>query len=139
MGGANVGPELTAEEYLALKEIANMEVEITCQSDIEPSNFLNTLQKVVIESGRWKKWLQPDELDLNFFDLAFHRQEWLLQTGSRYIWTDDRVVTAREKMYKNLSLRISDPHEFVVNKIVRVIEKYIEAFNLQDSIDVIGV
>ena len=138
MGGANVGPEFTAVEYLALKELANMEVEITSQLNIEPSNFLNTLQEVVIESGRWKKWLHPDELDLNFMDLTLHRKEWLLQTGSRYIWPDYRVQTARKKMYENLSIRISDPDEYVVDKIARVIEKYVEAFNLQDSIDTLG-
>ena len=138
MGGANVGPEFTAEEYLALKELANMEVEITSQLNIEPSNFLKTLQEVVIESGRWKKWLHPDELDLNFIDLPIQRKEWLLQTGSRYIWTDYRVKTARKKMYENLSIRISDPDEYVVDKIATVVEKYIEAFNLQDSIDILG-
>jgi len=138
MGGANVGPEFTAEEYLALKELANIEDDITSQFHIEPSNFLKTLQEVVIESGRWKKWLHPDELDMNFVDLAFQRKEWLLQTGSRYIWTDYRVRTARKKMYENLSIRISDTDEYVIDKIAQVIEKYIEAFNLQDSIDILG-
>jgi D-tagatose-1,6-bisphosphate aldolase subunit GatZ/KbaZ len=138
MGGANVGPEFTAEEYMALKELANMEEEITSQQNIVPSNFLKTLQEVIIESGRWKKWLHTDELRMNFMDLPFQRKEWLFQTGSRYIWTDYRVKTARNKMYENLSNKISDPHEYVVDKIMQAIEKYINAFNLQDTIDILG-
>jgi len=138
MGGANVGPEFTAEEYLALKELANTEAEIIRNLNNPPSNFLKTLEEVVIESGRWKKWLHLNELELPFKDLTLKRKEWLLMTGSRYIWTDYRVRVARNKMYENLSIRISDPNAYVVEKISRVIEKYIEAFNLQDSIDILG-
>ena len=138
MGGANVGPEFTAVEYLALKELAIMEGEMTVQFSFKPSNFLKTLQEVVIESGRWEKWLQPAEQGLYFNDLTQQRKEWLLQTCSRYIWTDDRVINARKKMYENLSIRINDPNIYVVDKITRAIDRYIEAFNLQDSFDIFG-
>lgn len=138
MGGANVGPEFTAVEYLALKELAIMEGEMTVQFSFKPSNFLKTLQEVVIESGRWEKWLQPAEQGLYFNDLTQQRKEWLLQTCSRYIWTDDRVINARKKMYENLSIRINDPNIYVVDKITRAIDRYIEAFNLQGSFDIFG-
>ncbi len=138
MGGANVGPEFTAEEFQSLKELEIREGVILKSLGKEPSRFIKTLQEVVIGSGRWRKWLQPDERDLAFEDLSDNRKEWLLQTGSRYIWTNNRVETARKKLYNNLMHEISDPHGYVVERIEYVIEKYIKAFNLQDSIDDLG-
>ena len=138
MGGANVGPEFTAQEFQALKELESKEGVIIKSSRKEPSHFIKTLQEVVIESGRWKKWLQPDEKDIAFEDLSDNRKEWLLQTGSRYIWTNHQVETARKKLYNNLMGEISDPHGYVVERIEYIIENYIKAFNLQDSIDDLG-
>jgi tagatose-1,6-bisphosphate aldolase non-catalytic subunit AgaZ/GatZ len=138
MGGANVGPEFTAEEYLALKELEILEKEMNNPFMDNPSNFIKTLQAVVVESGRWKKWLQPNEVDLDFMRLPEMRKEWLLQTCSRYFWTDTRVKMARGILYNNLAPRMNNPHGYVVDRIMRVVNKYIKAFNLQDSIDILG-
>lgn len=134
MGGANVGPEFTAEEYLALKDLENKEISL-CRNraGLEPAGFMQTLQSAVVESGRWQKWLLPEERGLDFTALKPDRNEWLLKTGSRYIWTDPRVMTARQRLYANLSLGSFDPHEYVVDRIVGVIDKYINSFGLFDS------
>jgi tagatose-1,6-bisphosphate aldolase non-catalytic subunit AgaZ/GatZ len=136
MGAANVGPEFTAEEYVALKELEKLERELN--THIQPSYFIETLENVVIEEGRWKKWLLPDEVGLDFKDLSVARKEWLLTTGSRYIWTNDRVITARNLLYKNLSNQVDDPHAYVVERITQKVEKYLQAFNLQNSMDILG-
>jgi D-tagatose-1,6-bisphosphate aldolase subunit GatZ/KbaZ len=93
---------------------------------------------VVVESGRWKKWLLPNEVNMPFSELSSRRKEWLLSTGSRYIWTNDRVITARNTLYNNLAIKAFDSHGYVIDKITRVIEKYIRAFNLQNSIDILA-
>ena len=134
MGGANVGPEFTAEEYLALKDLENKEICLfRNRAGLEPAGFMQTLQSAVVESGRWQKWLLPEERGLDFTALKPDRKEWLLQTGSRYIWTDTRVMVARQKLYANLSLARLDPHGYVVDRIVGVIDKYINSFGLFDS------
>ncbi len=138
MGGANVGPEFTAEEFTALSELEDQERVIIVKTGMERSNFMETLKKVVVESGRWKKWLLPGEEKLAFDELSDERMNWLLKTGSRYIWTNREVVTARDRLYQNLSEKMVDPHIYVVEKITRSIEKYIKAFNLQNSITTLG-
>ena len=138
VGAANVGPEFTAEEYLALDELERYEREWIRNTHFKPSNMIDTLQKVVIESGRWKKWLLPDEVGSEFDNLSEARKDWLLKTGSRYIWNDPKVLAAREKLYKNLRYKVHDPHTYVVDKITKSVEKYITAFNLRNSIDVLG-
>jgi D-tagatose-1,6-bisphosphate aldolase subunit GatZ/KbaZ len=137
MGAANVGPEYTAEEYIALIELERLEREYINHSNIQPSNFIETLQRVVIDGGRWKKWLLPDEIGLDFNDLSFARKEWLFKTCARYIWTNDQVVAARNSLYKNLINYAGDPDTYVVEKISQNVEKYIKAFNLQNSMDIL--
>ena len=96
MGGANVGPEFTAAEYLALRDLEARERHWQpSKTGQEQSHFMERLRRAVIDSGRWKKWLQPAEKGLAFQELPPDRQEWLVQTGSRYIWTAPDVVAAR--------------------------------------------
>jgi len=137
IGAANVGPEFTAQEFIALRELEYRERELI--KGTSTSNFMDTLQRVVVESGRWKKWLLPPEKGLPFTELTPERQEWLLKTGSRYIWTNPQVVAARGVLYHNLGQVGMDAHSHVIASIIRVIEKYIHAFNLQNSADFLGV
>jgi len=135
MGGANVGPEFTSEEYLALRDLEAKE-QALCRNrrDLEPSRFMRALEKAVVDSGRWKKWLQPEERGRNFADLSGERRSWLAQTGARYVWTHPEVLEARRRLYSNLEVMMPDPHAHVVERIARTIDKYVLAFNLFDSL-----
>lgn len=135
MGGANVGPEFTTAEYLALAELSAKEADLCrARPGIKPSNFMAVLEQAVIDSGRWQKWLLPEEQGRAFAELSAERRAWLVQTGSRYIWTQPAVVAAREALYRNLSLVLPDPHRVVVDRIAQVMEKYVVAFHLFDSL-----
>jgi tagatose-1,6-bisphosphate aldolase non-catalytic subunit AgaZ/GatZ len=134
MGGANVGPEFTAAEYMALQDLEAREQALAAkQAGQELSHFMERLSQAVIDSGRWMKWLQAAEIGLAFRELSPDRQEWLVQTGSRYIWTATDVVSARRQLYKNLLPVMPDPHEYVVDAIGRVVEMYIRKFNLLEA------
>ena len=133
MGGANVGPEFTAEEVRALQRLCETESELRRNNPrFTLSHFMQALEQVVVASGRWKKWLEPTEKGKEFHRLAPARRTWLVETGARYVWTDPAVEAARQKLYSNLHPVMLDPHEFVVDRIVAVMDKYIEAFNLMD-------
>lgn len=138
MGAANVGPEFTAVEYMALAELEEQERILLPSSTRARSNFMMTLQRGVVRSGRWKKWFLPGEEDLLFDELPAGRKDWLLKTGSRYIWTNEEVMAARAGLYRNLRDRKIDPENYVVEKITLAIEKYIKAFNLQNSLTTLG-
>lgn len=138
MGGANVGPEFTSAEYLALQDLCAKEQALVHTRGVKPSQFMEHLEQAVIDSGRWKKWLLPDEGGRQFRDLSKHRREWLAQTGARYIWTQPSVAQARAHLYENLSLVYPDPHNLVVDRIQQVIDHYIVAFNLFDSVTMLS-
>jgi D-tagatose-1,6-bisphosphate aldolase subunit GatZ/KbaZ len=134
MGGANVGPEFTAAEYDALTALERREGDLhRVDSRVQLSQFNATLAAAVDASGRWMKWLQPDEQGRAMTDLAPARREWLLKTGARYIWTVPAVVEARQQLYANLAPIMGDPHRYVVDWITLSIEKYIVAFHLFDA------
>jgi len=135
MGGANVGPELTAVEYHALAALCAKEADLRqSRPSLNPSGFMATLEQVVVESGRWKKWLLSDEAGRAFDQLAPERRAWLVQTGSRYVWAAPSVVSARHTLYGNLAAVIPDPHQVVVDRIAWAIERYVVAFHLFDSL-----
>ncbi len=129
MGGANVGPEYTEEEYKALMELVDLEKKIG-----EDSGLKQALTDAVVSSGRWEKWRQPEERGLSFSELDPERQEWLVRTGSRYIWTQSSVRNARQQLYKNLA-PYRDADAFVLWRIKTSIMKYFHNFNLIDFND----
>jgi D-tagatose-1,6-bisphosphate aldolase subunit GatZ/KbaZ len=96
---------------------------------------MQALENAVDQSGRWKKWLQAEEQGKPLTDLTPQRREWLLQTGARYIWTQPAVVEARQELYANLNPLLPDPHAYVVERIARSMDSYVNAFGLFNSLE----
>ena len=131
MGAANVGPEFTVSEYVALEELEGVENELYAQGRVAMhSHMTAVLQRLVIESGRWKKWVHGNESPDDFDSITPERQRWLIQTGARYIWQKPEAVAARQTLYENLSLNGIDAEGIVLSTIERAIDKYYVAFNL---------
>lgn len=139
MGGANVGPEFTAVEYAALADLVQKEAARgRSRAGMTPSGFLAALEEAVYQSGRWRKWLQPDEQGTDFPALSDERRAWLVQTGARYVWTAPNVQAARQRLYANLADTL-DPHSYVVERIAQRIDHYINRFNLFAAAHLLGL
>lgn len=135
MGGANVGPEFSSAEFSALRNLEKKEqAYLRTRSNLAPSNFINVLTQAVLDSGRWQKWLQPDEVGKAFDELSPSRRDWLVQTGCRYIWTQPAVQTARQQLYQNLDPILPDPHGYVIERIAASIDQYVNNFGLFGSL-----
>jgi D-tagatose-1,6-bisphosphate aldolase subunit GatZ/KbaZ len=130
MGGANVGPELTAVEHRALAELAHLEDDLAARGRCSPSGFRKTLASAVVQSGRWKKWCLPDERGRRFDQLAPERREWMVQACSRYEWRREAVVSARQRLFDNLARDGIDGDGHVVEAISTRLDRYVTAFNL---------
>ncbi len=131
MGAANVGPEFTINEYKGLMELVEIESELYDKEQIAlPSNMKDRLWQAVLDSNRWKKWLQADEKGLPFSEIDPNRQEWIIMTCCRYIWQNPEVLVARHQLYENLSNKGYKPEEIVLSHIERSIDKYYRSFNL---------
>jgi tagatose-1,6-bisphosphate aldolase non-catalytic subunit AgaZ/GatZ len=131
MGAANIGPEFTISEYEALIELEQEEVKLFEIGKIAVlSHMKDTLWKMVYQSNRWKKWLQSDELGKDFSEISIERQNWLVQTGCRYIWQVPEALVARYKLYENLERAGIKAEEVVLGRIEHDMDKYFYAFNL---------
>lgn len=129
MGAANVGPEFTILEYDGLKELCAIEDKLYKEDKIGcRSNFKEILEKAVLDSNRWKKWLKDDEKDLR--SLSNERKEWIIKTSCRYVWALPEVRCAQNKLYRNLELNGIDAENWVIMKIEESMDKYFRAFNL---------
>lgn len=124
VGGANVGPGLAAVEYAALTDLVALERRLG-----HDSGFAGTLRRAVVASGRWEKWLHADEAGRPFDALAPERQAWLVETGSRYVWTHPEVAEARRRLYRNVR-PLRDADAFVVWRIEQAVLRYLHHFNL---------
>ena len=136
MGGANVGPEFTEIEHDALVELEAREQTVLSEAaPAQASGIGSALETAVFESGRWKKWLQPEEAGRDFHGLTPERRSWLVRTGCRYIWTQPEVRKARARLSANLQRDGADSEAFVVHRIADRIAKYCRAFNLEGLLD----
>ncbi|MGI5848370.1 MAG: class II D-tagatose-bisphosphate aldolase non-catalytic subunit [Candidatus Cryptobacteroides sp.] len=133
MGGANVGPEFTIAEFNALEELEDVENKLYEEGAVAMHSRMNaTLRKLVIASGRWKKWVRGNESADDFSSITPERQRWLIQTGARYIWQKPEAVAARQMLYSNLALNGIDADGIVLSTIEHAIDKYYVAYNLVD-------
>ncbi len=133
MGAANVGPEFTEAEYKGVKELEILEKKYFSEGRIARCSDIGvTLHNAVVNSGRWKKWLQRGEDSENFEKLSAERQEWLISTGCRYIWQNPEVVAARTQLYSNLENLGILAEEIVLSHIESAMDKYFAAFNLRN-------
>ncbi len=131
MGAANIGPEFTEREYDGLIELTGVESVFYSEGTLaKPSGLKERLWEAVIESGRWKKWLNEEESDEDFYALEKARQEWLIKTGCRYIWENPAVVAARTRLYANMQLSGIKAEEIVLTCIGQSMDRYFHAFNL---------
>lgn len=138
MGAANVGPEFTMSEYDALAELEQCERKLDgCGRVAQLSGMTDVLQRLVRDSNRWRKWLQPDEQGKEFDELIPERRSWLIKTGCRYIWQQPEALVARQRLYDNLRRNGYEAEEVVLSRIERDMDKYFRAFNLVNLNDLL--
>jgi hypothetical protein len=130
-----VGPEFTEIEYETLIDLERQERAQTTLTKEGLSHIGAVLEQAVERSGRWKKWLQPDEAGLPFTAITPERRSWLTRTGCRYIWTDPQVLAARRTLYRNMAARGVDAERMVIDCIAQRIGNYFKAFNLLGAED----
>jgi tagatose-1,6-bisphosphate aldolase non-catalytic subunit AgaZ/GatZ len=138
MGAANVGPEFTITEYKGLTELEKLEKQYFDEGKIARYSDIGViLRDAVVQSGRWKKWIQPDEDAGNFESIFLERQQWLISTGCRYIWQNAEVLAARAHLYYNLESHGILAEEIVLSNIECAMDKYFAAFNLKNLNDLL--
>jgi len=133
MGAANVGPEFTEMEYDGLLELAGIEKSLF-EKHLVPktSNIKEVIWKTVIDSQRWKKWVNGTESTVDFYANSPKRQNWMIKTCARYIWENPEVLATRDKLFKNIENHGINAEEVLITHIEKAMERYFYKFNLVD-------
>ncbi len=138
MGAANIGPEFTEKEYEALMELDQIEKQLFTEGKIAKSAELKSkLWKAVIDSDRWKKWLNESENPNDFYSNSRERQEWLIKTGCRYIWENPEVLASRSKLFYHLESNGINATKILESSIEKNMDKYFNQFNLVNLNDLL--
>jgi len=131
MGAANVGPEFTISEHNAIEELEAIEKKLYEENRIAIlSNITKVIENLVVESGRWKKWLHDGESKDDFYSITPERRQWLIKTGARYIWQKPETLASRGVLYENLNNNGIDAETILLSNIEKDIDKYFVAFNI---------
>lgn len=131
VAAANVGPEFTAVEYEGFNELSELEEKLYSKNMIaRRSDYMRILEKAVIDSNRWKKWLKSGEKDL--YSIRQDRKEMIIKTSARYVWEQPGVKASQIQLFKNMEQNGYDPENWILLKIEKAMDKYFRAFNLID-------
>ena len=132
IAAANIGPELAYSEYLALNSLANVEKKLFYSGKIpELSNIMEELDKLIIESGRWRKWLREEEI--NWEKIPHNMRQWLFGTSARYVLSDQQIINRINKLGDNLEKYGINVNERLNKSIKDILIRYSKAFNLKNT------
>ena len=121
IGGANIGPGLSAVEYRSLCEL-----ETLAEAMGKTPAWHDALRDALVKSGRWRKWTDHDG---TFDTLDDETQRTLLKTGSRYVWAHPEVQAARMRLYDQVS-RYRDADAYVVWRLRSAVTHMLHLLNL---------
>ncbi|RFA32192.1 sugar-phosphate kinase [Virgibacillus dokdonensis] len=133
---ANVAPEFGTAETRAYLELIKVENELFDHYEIkEKSNLEEILLEKAIKSKRWKKWMMNLDSQLDASDILKDKRlaYEILEISGHYTLNEEDVKTEIKKLFLNLKCKSIDGERFVLNRIKRAINPYVECFNLKDS------
>lgn len=130
----NVAPQFGTEETRSYLVLAEVEQTLKEQGVIEKaSNTKTVLQNHAIDCQRWRKWLEGDQKNISVEDVKADHEltAKILDNAGHYTFNDEEVKTEIHQMLANLSTQSIDGDRFVVDRIKRSINNFVEAYNLE--------
>ena len=130
----NVAPEYGVVETQTLLRLSQIEQWLYDRKMIAAqSQFYQVFARASIESQRWRKWMVGQVRDYTV-DQVLADQELAAQVVEicgHYTFNDPAVKAEIAKMYANLESVGLNPHRIVINAVMKSIERYVDAFNLE--------
>ncbi|MCL7745540.1 class II D-tagatose-bisphosphate aldolase non-catalytic subunit [Halalkalibacter alkaliphilus] len=132
----NVAPLFGTEETRAYLELIKVEKQLVEVGLLKaPSNLEQVLKIQAIKSERWRKWMVGDQSKLGVEEVLDDQEltEQILDIAGHYTFNEEEVKQEIEQLFNNLKECSIDGERFVVNRIKRSINQYVECFNLEGS------
>lgn len=134
IAATNVAPQFGTEETRAYLVLAHVEQELKKQGVIQGpvSNTEGVLKEHAIDCQRWRKWMEGDQTDISIEDVKADPElsDRILENAGHYTFNDAEVKQEIKKLLDNLSQANINGDRFVVDRIKRSINNFVEAYNL---------
>ncbi|MFX3616640.1 MAG: class II D-tagatose-bisphosphate aldolase non-catalytic subunit [Sporolactobacillus sp.] len=131
----NVAPQFGTEETRSYLVLAELEQELKKQNAIHGtvSNTSTVLEQHAIDCQRWRKWMEGDQRNLSVGEVKANPElsAKILDNAGHYTFNDQEVKEEIDKMLHNLSQANIDGDRFVVDRIKRSINQFVESYNLE--------
>ncbi len=130
----NVAPEYGVVETQTLLRLAKIEEWLFERKMIpSQSQFHDVFARASIESQRWRKWMVGEVREYTVDQVLADKElaGQVVEICGHYTFNDDAVKGEIAKMYANLEGAGLNPHRIVVNAVMKSIERYVDAFNLE--------
>lgn len=130
---SNVAPQYGTEETRAYLKLAKVEAILAQRNLIdEKSDIYSVLLNQAIESERWRKWMNDDQLDLTVEEVSSDEKlaNEILDIAGHYTFNNEEVKAEIKKLFANLKRNNIDGQRFVIDHIKRPMRDYAEALNL---------
>ena len=130
----NVAPEYGVVETQTLLLLHRIEAYLFEKGLIPAlSNFKPVFTTAAINSQRWRKWMTGDNKNCTVDQILADPEltALVLDICGHYTFNNPEVKSEVQTMFTNLQEAGLNPHRIVVNAIIKSIEKYIDAFNLE--------
>jgi hypothetical protein len=121
---ANVAPEFGRAHTVALLALAQ---------HVGDHEFIALLERKALESGRWRKWLLPEQKGMTAAQIRDNRVV-LAQVADvcgHYVYDDPEVAEARARLFGRARLAgVAHPERRILDAIKASIRRYVLAFSL---------
>jgi len=121
---ANVAPEFGRAHTVALLALAQQ---------VGDPGFITLVERKALASGRWRKWLLPEQKGMTAAQIRDNRVvlDQVTEVCGHYVYDDPEVTRARNRLFEGaLAAGMSDPERRVLDGIKASIGRYAKAFSL---------
>ncbi|MGQ3377839.1 class II D-tagatose-bisphosphate aldolase non-catalytic subunit [Priestia endophytica] len=132
----NVAPQYGTEETRAYLSLSKVEEKLKEEGLLnETSNIRNILLEYAIKSERWRKWMVGEQKDVTVDEILKDENlaEEILDIAGHYTFNNEEVKEGIQQLFYNLKENSIDGDRFVVDRIKRSLNTYVECYNLEGT------
>ncbi|MED3728326.1 class II D-tagatose-bisphosphate aldolase, non-catalytic subunit [Priestia filamentosa] len=132
----NVAPQYGTEETRAYLSLSKVEEKLKEEGLLnETSNIRNILLEHAIKCERWRKWMVGEQKDVTVDEILKDENlaEEILDIAGHYTFNNEEVKEGIQQLFYNLKENSIDGDRFVVDRIKRSLNIYVECYNLEGT------
>ena len=134
VSSSNVAPEFGVVETRAYLQLAAFEDTLTEMHIIgKASGLADVLRKAAVETGRWRKWMLPEQAKLSVEDVLKDQEltHLIADISGHYTFESPAVAPVLQTLLDQLEAAGIPARRYVLDNLKRSVGRYVSAYNLR--------